>query len=146
MDIFRKNDRRCPVCLHVFNAEAMMKLGKKGCPVCHTVLQPLETKYDGYIRINWQDIRTLAIYARRWSKIFDIKAAGDKDALAALQNIFNALSRFRPVGAQPLLPDKDIVADTLRRVEVKEGGGMMIKQPEKTEPDGSIISPFFGKF
>lgn len=142
------NDLRCPVCLHEFNGKAMMKLGIKGCPVCKTVLQPLVMRQDGYIRVNWQDMRTLAIYAKRWSKIFDLRNKGDRDATAALKNIFIKLEKFRPVGAESLVPKRDPISDSLKRVEVSKGGAINIgdnitQDTFKRDQDGNIPSPFF---
>lgn len=146
MTIFKRYDLRCPVCLAEFSFKAMANSGIKDCPMCHTILQPLEVKHDGYIRVNWQDMRTLATYASRWSRVFDTKNKGDVDAIIALQNIIEGLSRFRPLGAEPIIPLKDPMRDGDKSIDVRKlaeintGDNLSGLKPGK---DGKIVSPFF---
>jgi hypothetical protein len=124
--LFRgKNDLRCPVCLLEFNQAAMMAAGVKGCPGCTTALQPMKVSEDGYIKINWQELRTLAIYAQRWSITFDLKNGGNRDSLKALQNILAGLRKYEPIGGQPLVPPFDAVV-----IERNAEGGISIPGPE----------------
>ena len=37
------------------------------CPGCGTKYIPLSEKYDVDIKINWQELRTLVIWAERWA-------------------------------------------------------------------------------
>lgn len=53
------NDIRCPVCLAEFNATALLATNAKDCPNCHTLLYPMLIKHDGYVKLNWQDLRVL---------------------------------------------------------------------------------------
>lgn len=145
-----RNDLRCPVCLCEYNFKALAHQGIKQCPSCKTVLQPLLKRHDGYIQVNWQDMRTLAIYALRWSKIFDMNKQGDKDAHKALHNIISNLARFQPQGAPQIVPEKDAVYEGMKRLEVQKlgdiGEGDNMKMPFKKDASGHIISPFFRKF
>ena len=121
-----KNDLRCPVCLAEFNQAAMQAAGVKGCPNCHTTLQPVLIAHDGYIKINWQDLRVLAIYAQRWSITFDLTNGGNRDSLKALQNIINKLRAYEPKGGPPLVPPMDAVI-----INRTPGGGISIPMPER---------------
>lgn len=153
MTLFKgKNDLRCPVCLFEFNLAAMMAAGVRGCPSCKTSLQPLKISEDGYIKVNWQDLRVLAIYAQRWSITFDLANGGNRDALKALQNIIANLKRFEPKGAQPLVPTFDAIMIERRGPELRmpsSGDNFEVVDfpPNVWKPDhtGMIPSPFFKK-
>lgn len=125
--IFGKFDRRCPVCRAEWNEKAIREAGGgRVCPnpECGTVIEPLNTDYDGYVRINWQDLRVLAIYARRWSMLFDMTRKPNQDAVKALFTIIEGLKKYQPKGAPPLVPNED-------RIEVVNG---IVQQQENTRP------------
>ncbi len=147
---FRKNDFRCPVCLVEFSMPTPKEESSAGCPFCKTILRPMLTRHDGYVNINWQDLRTLAIYSKRWASLFDLAKKGDQDSRKALENIIDKLKKFRPVDAELLTPERDQIADSMRRVEPDTG---MIHIPDnnvnladmKPDEKGNIVSPFFRK-
>ncbi len=147
MPIPRKSDLRCPVCLCEYSFIAMANSGIKQCPSCNTVIQPQQMKFDGYVKMNWQDLRTLAVYAKRWSRIFDLSKKGDMDAARALENILANVRQYRPAGAEALVPSSDESNKPLRKVDVKKIGeiGIGDNMPIDLKPgaDGKIVSPFF---
>lgn len=108
----RKKDMRCAVCTAEFRADELKLAGVKACPNCGSTMAPLKVSQDGYIKINWQDLRTLAIYAKRWSGVFPTNSKGNRDALLALQVILKALEKYRPKDAMPLVPIDDVVVVT----------------------------------
>lgn len=150
MPLFKKYDYRCPVCLSEYDLKAFAASGVKQCPACKTILQPLLVKQDGYVKANWQDLRTLAIYASRWARIFDLNRKGDQDALQALDNVLRGLQRYCPPGAEPIVPIHDAVREGVRRVEVQQLGAIntgdnIIPISLKPNKDGKIVSPFYKK-
>jgi hypothetical protein len=143
MAIFKKNDLRCPVCLAEYNSVEMAHAGIKHCPACKTVIQPMRIEHDGYIKINWHNIRVLANYARRWTLTFDIASKGNRDAIQALLNIINALSVYRPKQAEPIVPQIDPVMEGyVQQVEYTEPEGVIELKADHT---GNIPSPWFKK-
>ena len=127
MTIQGKNDTRCPVCLAEFNREAVRVAGYKDCPHCHTVIPPMQIRDDGYVKMNWQDIRVLAIYAQRWAIRLDTTKKGNMHAMQALSNILGHLERYRP---------KDGKTHILMAHEI---------DPKELSKKGSIPSPYFKK-
>lgn len=138
---------RCPVCLFEFNMESMAKMGVKGCPHCKTQLQMLGMNQDGYFKANWQDIRVLAIYARRWAAMFDMTNQGNVDAVKALANIIQGLSKCQPAGAPPIVPPNEVVIIESPSPVRPTDAMLTIDQDKpvdlKPGADGKIISPFF---
>lgn len=158
------NDLRCPVCLATWNQEVLMKIGIKSCPHCKTVIEPLLISQDGYIKINWQDLRVLAIYAWRWTQMFDRTRKGDVDAIIVFENILKHLSQYQPKDGAPIIPIQKAVPDPaivaaimgqLRKVEMlpkpkhpepKVEMTFEIKQEDlKPNAEGKIPSPFIKK-
>lgn len=153
---YEQNDMRCPVCGKEWLLSITMKLGVKGCPNCATSLQPLKIKDDGYVKVNWQDLRTIAIYAERWSSMFDMSVKGNQDAVRALQNILTHLRTYQPKEALPLtLPVTPIVV--IQKEKETENHGNYPKTPKirielddskrelKPDSTGNIPSPFYQK-
>lgn len=105
----KKNDMRCPACLTEWNKVSLQMAGLRGCPKCKTALEPLKIEEDGYIHVNWQDMRMLVLYAKRWSKIFDRKNRVSNDAIMALDNIVAKIQSYRPENGALLIPENDIV-------------------------------------
>jgi len=66
------------------------------CPNCHTWVPPMKKSEDGYIKVNWQDIRVLAIYAQRWAATFPTENDDDKKAIVALNKIIAKIAQYRP--------------------------------------------------
>lgn len=140
-----KNDLRCPVCLFEYQSAAMRAASIKGCPSCHTSLTPQLLREDGWVRVNWQDLRALAIYAQRWSITFDLSNSGNRDSLRALQNIFGKLRQYEPKGSQPLTPAMDAVVVR----STKDANGELTIEIEssitelKADHTGLVPSPFY---
>lgn len=134
MVLYSRNLLRCAVCLSQFDPAKLR--GRHECPTCGTVIPPLKGSEDGFIKINWQDLRILATYAERWTDTFDLGRRGDRDALQALQNILRQLSGFRPPGALPLLPEH-LIQKTI--LEFNPAASMT---PDET---GLIPSPYVRK-
>lgn len=158
------NDLRCPVCQATWNQEALMRIGIKGCPHCKTVIEPLLISQDGYIKVNWQDLRVLAIYAWRWTQVFDTRKKGDVDAIIAFQNILDALAKYQPKDGAPIIPfdnvrpDPSIIDAIMAEIKMaemnakpkhperKEEMNFIIKQEDlKPNAEGKIPSPFIKK-
>lgn len=128
---------RCQVCLQEYDRKHQRKLGV--CPFCGTHLAAMLTADDGYIRINWQQLRVLAIYAKRWTAHFDLGKRGNKDAVQALENILHHLTQYRPKdGETLLLPEAQ--ENVPKLTEAAAGA-----EPLAAQPDGSIPSPYFRK-
>ena len=108
-ELFGKNDIRCPVCLKEFESRVAFTPTQSSCPNCHTALLPLFIEHDGYFKANWQDLRVLAIYAKRWTAMFDMTNKGNQEAVIALNNIIRSLSKHQPKNAPPLVLDNDVV-------------------------------------
>ncbi len=112
-----KNEVRCAVCLKEF----LLKKTKE-CPNCKTEIHPLLIKEDGYIKINWQDMRVLSTYAVRWATCFDLTKKGNADAAKALSNILVNIKNFRPTGAEKLVDENDKIVERNMENQEKDGG------------------------
>lgn len=145
-----KNDKRCPVCLCEWNEAVLTKAGIKQCPNCKTIIAPMNISEDGYIRINWQDMRVLAVYAKRWSSMFDLSNKGNRDAIQALVHILYKIEGFRPKTAKPLTPIEDDIV--IAKIKNQKGVPLVQiavdrsnKAQEEKDATGSILSPYFKK-
>lgn len=97
------NDIRCSVCLTEFKLQTIQGSGAKTCPICHTMIEPLFIANDVIIEINWQSLRVLATYSKRWSKKIDQGTQANRDMVQALENILTQLKHYRPLSALPLI-------------------------------------------
>lgn len=143
VDQTKHNDIRCPVCLSEWNLADVTAQGHKNCPQCHTPIMPMKISEDGYVKLNWQDVRVLAQYARRWTVFFDRKNKSDVDAIIALNHIVAKLQMCMPKDALPLFPQHEVI-------EIKQGRppDMLDEtKPIELTPDatGNIPSPFIRK-
>lgn len=138
-----KPDVRCVVCTMEFHLESVRKLGYKTCPQCQTPLPPVLLKNDGYIKANWQDMRMLAIFAKRWTARFDTTNRGNRDSVVALDNICKRLESFRPEGAEPLLGRNDQMQKPAIPTLIGVSIGVMSNSTPYKLKDGSVISPYF---
>jgi len=131
MEEYAKNDIRCVLCGYEFNLQSIIATQKtKGCPNCGVHETALKIKDDQNIRMNWQEVRVLAIYAQRWASTFDISNPGNKTAVGILNRIVSDLERYRPLGLDGL--DPSIKAPEIaEEIEVRKIKG--------------IPSPFFKK-
>lgn len=148
MTLFQqKNDKRCPCCQAEWNSNALKASGLKGCPHCRTVLEPLKVIEDGYVHLNWQDLRVLVLYAKRWSKIFDTNNRTSLDAIQALNNIIAKVQVHRPETGALLIPEQDIV--TIEKAIKESSQGMVVEltikhaSEDTVEVKKSIPSPYF---
>ena len=110
---------RCPVCLEDF--DTIRKSKPYTCEYCGTRIPPLETALDGYIRVNWQDMRVLVIYARRWASMFDLTRRGNQDAARMLGNITGQVKTFRPQDGEKIEDDK-IINRNIENTEEEPNG------------------------
>ena len=128
-------DLRCQVCLQ--EAMAAEWPPNTPCKHCGTYLIPQRIAHDVYVKLNWQQLRQLCIYATRWGADLDMDRKGNHDALQALLNIVRNLEQFRPNGAPKL---------TITTYEAPSQAVPITRIPElKLTPDaqGNIISPFY---
>lgn len=119
MDSKKYNDIRCHVCLQYFNLYEVQKSKVVGCPNCKTLVPPLQVINDGYIKINWQELRVLATYARRWAMTFSPDKKGNVDAVIALENTITGIAKFRPRNAAPLLADEEVKEPPSKHLPIK---------------------------
>lgn len=107
----KKNDIRCAICGTEFISSELKEKNIRECPNCKTTIKPLRISEDGYIKLNWQDIRVLAIYAQRWANTFDTRIQGNKEAVIALDVIISKLENYKPKNGGPLDPTYNTKAD-----------------------------------
>jgi hypothetical protein len=108
-----------------------------GCPCCGTQLKPYLTAHDGYIRINWQELRILAAYSMRWMETFTeamLQMRANADMVRTVEQIIRQLQIYQPKGCKPLL-NQPITTPVVE---------LEINPDAKLEPDatGNIPSPF----
>lgn len=101
MTIFKKNDIRCPLCAAEYNAQ---DIRGPACPNCGTQTPVMRVIDDIYVKLNWQEMRILTIYAQRWMQTFDLNHRGNIDAAKVLDRIVQSLHKFRPDGGGDLNP------------------------------------------
>ena len=141
---------RCPVCLALFDWQAQQENHTEGCPVCKTTLHPMMLVHDGYVQINWQEMRMLCTFANRWMAGFQ-NTKENQDTLKAFVNLLNRITKNQPPGVQPLVPNIDPVIvemqEKLKQQRQKEVVELPKDAPINLAPnaDGKIISPFFKK-
>ena len=138
-------DVRCQACLAEYNFEAVRRLGIAHCPHCRTSLPPMWIREDGYIHVNWQELRVLAIYAQRWGSKFDLSKKGNQDAIRAFGNILRHLERFKPQGANPLtIKDDPIIEGHVVEQDVGRYDDLQLDPNAdlKPGPDGKIKAPY----
>lgn len=100
MNLKNNNDIRCPVCLVEFNHYEIKRATE--CPNCHTQVGAYMKVNDGYIKINWQELRILVAYSIRWMATIDMTKRGNRDMAIALNNIILQLNKFKPPYGLPI--------------------------------------------
>lgn len=146
---FKKSDSRCQVCNAEWNSFALKQSGLRGCPNCKSLLQPMKIEEDGYIHVNWQEVRVLAIYANRWSQIFDLNTKITDEAKVVLHNILHKLETYRPEQGDLLIPRNDIlqmersVRDNAKGQPVIELTITSVKEVTKVPMQKGVPSPYF---
>lgn len=152
-----QRDTRCSVCYAEWNEAELKKAGVIGCPHCKTRVQTMKISHDGFIQINWQDLRVLAIYATRWMSLHDKEQnLYNREADVALANILNKLSRYRPKDGATIVPDIDVGKVPIEIVQmIRNIGKPKQEKPEfdfninnqdlKPNEEGKIPSPFIKK-
>jgi len=116
------------MCTAEFNQTALFLAKVKCCPNCGSKQIPLKISEDGYVKLNWQEIRILSIYAQRWAATFDTEIKGNREALIILNRIIKDLYKYKPLNAanlDPMIESKEIVTAV------------------KDRRDQGIPSPFF---
>lgn len=143
-----KNDLRCPVCLQEWNEKIMAKAKITACPRCSTTIPPMRIRDDGYVKVNWQDMRVLVIYAQRWAQLFDTSKKGNRDALEALKNITKKVEESKPKEGQELSPKEAPIIGKMStntpQVQTKEITPMEALKKIR-DKGGNIESPYFRK-
>lgn len=102
------NDIRCPVCYVEFNEWAIKQEGHKVCPNCKSTVTPLLKSQDGYVYVNWGQLRIMATYAKRWTTLIDIRKKGNWDMVQALDVFIKSLGFYKPNGALQLILEDDL--------------------------------------
>lgn len=92
------------VCQSEFSKEELAGYLLPKCPKCLTSIKPMNIANDGYIKMNWEEIRLLAIYAQRWVGKFDAGNTGNKEYITAVQNIINKIQLYQPKTSKSLDP------------------------------------------
>lgn len=140
-----KKDLRCPVCYGEFTLSEVQ--GRDRCKLCKSPVPMLIISQDGYIRVNWEDLRVLVTYSRRWSGHFDMANEYTRMMVFALDKIIDNLRSFRPEGAKLIMDAREEKAirdhqHAAARVAV-EGRQVAVKAGtfEKDE-EGRILSPY----
>lgn len=101
-------DVQCYICSSQWNAEIVLSARVVGCPKCGTQIPPMRLYEFGYVHVNWQDIRVLAIYAQRWVETFRTdreQDKGNREAVITLNKIIEKLYKFKPPTGGNLDPD-----------------------------------------
>lgn len=154
MDSFNKNDLRCCVCLSEFRLADTQKLTERKCPNCGTQIPPQMINEDGYVKLNWQDLRVLAMYSRRWATMFDLTKSGNRHAITALENIINKILPFQPKTAKPLLPPTEVIVIDKPQEQLPQKIDIQVMKPalsweewknKNKDQQGNVVSPFFRK-
>ena len=141
----KKNDLRCPVCLHDFSSAELRVTNPDGilCPRCHNEVRMRLVTEDGYIRMNWEDLRLLCIYAERWASQFDLTNKGNQAMVIILGNIIRQLNKSKPAGSLFLTnPDDPVVIANSKKVA--NLGTIARFKPPRDKPNG-IRSPYYQK-
>lgn len=125
--------------------------GMKKCARCESTVPMLVISQDGYVHVNWQDLRVLVTFARRWSKHFDMTRDHSYFTVMTLDRIINDLREYQPRGAKDLMDETEeqtiIQAQERARTNylVKPADARPIKDMLKKGENGLILSPFFKK-
>lgn len=61
---------RCTICNKSFTAEEVANV--KSCPNCDNPSPPLNPEEDLYVKINWHELKTLAVWAEGYAHIEDL--------------------------------------------------------------------------
>lgn len=111
MESPKNNDIRCSVCLREYNLYDQQQLGTIGCPDCRSIIPPLFLIHDIHVRVNWQDLRILATYSKRWVTQFDMTLKGNQDMVKALENILQKLQQYQPARTVPIVIQDETKVD-----------------------------------
>lgn len=104
------NDIRCVVCHFETTTQKIKQASTTKCPNCGTEVPPMHIVHDITLNINWQELRILATYSKRWIAQFDLKKRGNRDMVQALENIIHLLSHYRPLRTLPIVdPNKEAI-------------------------------------
>lgn len=83
-------------------------------------MHPVAIAHDGYVKLNWEDVRTLCIYAQRWADQYDTSNLENLDHVRTLKNIVDSLKIYQPKNSEGLDPVKD---------PIREQDGKGVKSP-----------------
>jgi len=121
---------RCVDCYKEFSRLEIE--GAKACPACGSKGVPMLISQDVTIRINWHELRILAIWASRWAD----KENFPDDGRATLQNILKRLRTYRPAGSAPLTLIEEFkeLQKTFPGAELRDEQGNVIVPPKENGP------------
>ena len=96
---------RCALCKWTGDFERdILPKNVDRCPNCGTLQKPLATKEDVVLKINWQDLRLLCIYAQRFVATFSDKIPANRVFKEMLERIVKHVEASKPIGSANLNP------------------------------------------
>jgi len=101
---------RCRVCNEEFAEEQLD--GLPCCPMCRTTQHPAKLSEDITVPMNWQDLRLMVAYARRWAD-----ENGDDESSELLSELSRQYACLRPKGSAPLSVIEEIRELTDKKVD-----------------------------
>lgn len=104
------------VCQSEFELAVLKERNEQTCPTCKTRMRPMRIANDGYIKINWEEIRLMAIYAQRWTEKFDKTNQGNMDYIKALNNIVSKIQLYQPKTSMSLDPKEEVPKDASGKI------------------------------
>lgn len=116
------------------NLYTVQKDGWKACPNCGTIIPPLHLIYDIAILINWQQLRIMATYSKRWIGQFNTSIRGNRDMIQVLENILHQLSHYQPQNTLPIIDKEEI------------NNAVALASPYFQQPKGDDMDPEGIKF
>lgn len=129
---------RCAVCQH--SIEQWERRGKIGCPKCGTMRELLLVAEDGFVRVNWQDLRLIIELAYKTvdrTSMHMIKEKREvRDEIIAFEQVVRNLTRFQPRGSRALYERK---RRTQYLLEFNDRADMTV------QADGTVPSPYYIK-
>jgi len=99
------------VCRSEFVATVVRQANEPTCPNCKTNISPMHIVNDGYIKLNWEEIRLVAIYAQRWANGFDTSNTFNLEYTRALRNVITQIQQYMPRGANTLDSTEELPKD-----------------------------------
>lgn len=142
----KKKEWRCAVCTAEYFTNPT---GNIACQNCGTKIPPLRVAHDVTVKANWQDLRVLAIYAKRWSHIIPADTKANRQALEALNVVLKSLEKYQPKGAEELNIKNEVVRIDFGPLKGEKKQLAPLPElaggPWQKDTLGRILSPFYKK-